>query len=39
VDALGAAEAVIAAAGVLTSDAEDLRALLADHPSVAVIPL
>jgi len=39
VDALVAAEAVRAAGDVLTSDPEDLRALLAAHPSVAVIPL
>ena len=39
VDALVAAEAIIAAADVLTSDAADLRALLADHPRVTVIPL
>ena len=39
VDALVAAEAVTAAADVLTSDADDLRALLVDHPSVTVIPL
>jgi len=38
VDALVAAEAVTVAADVLTSDAHDLRALLADHPSVTVIP-
>jgi hypothetical protein len=38
VDALVAAEAIAAAADVLTSDADDLRALLADHPSVTVIP-
>ena len=31
--------AVIAAADVLTSDADDLRALLAGHPSVMIIPL
>ena len=28
----------LVAAGVLTSDADDLRALLAGHPSVTVIP-
>ncbi len=39
VDALVAAEAVIAAADVLTSDADDLRALLTGHPGVTVIPL
>ncbi len=39
VDALVAAEAVITAADVLTSDAEDLRALLAAYPAVSVIPL
>jgi hypothetical protein len=39
VDALVGAEAVTAAADVLTSDADDLRALLARHPSVTVIPL
>ena len=39
VDALVAAEAVTAAADVLTSDADDLRTLLADHPRVTVIPL
>jgi len=39
VDALVAAEAVTASADVLTSDADDLRALLAGHPSVTVIPL
>jgi predicted nucleic acid-binding protein len=39
VDALVAAEAVIAAADLLTSDADDLRALLADHPNVTVVPL
>jgi len=39
VDALVAAEAVTGAADVLTSDAGDLRALLREHPVVAVIPL
>ncbi len=39
VDALVAAEAVLATADVLTSDADDLRALLAAHPAVSVIPL
>jgi predicted nucleic acid-binding protein len=39
VDALVAAEAVIAPADVLTSDADDLRALLPAHPSASVIPL
>ena len=37
VDALVAAEAVTARADVLTSDAEDLRALLAEHPQVQVV--
>jgi hypothetical protein len=39
VDALVAAEALTAAADVLASDADDLRALLAGHPSVTVIQL
>jgi hypothetical protein len=39
VDALVAAEAIIAGDDVLAGDAEDLRALLADHPNVAIIPL
>lgn len=39
VDALVAAEAVIAGADVLTGDAGDLRALLGDHRRVTVIPL
>ena len=39
VDALVAAEAVTARADVLTGDADDLRALLADHPEVHVIAL
>jgi predicted nucleic acid-binding protein len=39
VDALVAAEAVLATADVLTSDADDLRALLATHPTVSVIAL
>jgi hypothetical protein len=39
VDALVAAEAVTARADVLTSDAEDLRALLHGHPEVQVIAL
>jgi len=39
VDALVAAEAVITAADVLTSDADDLRALLPAHPAASVIPL
>ncbi len=39
VDALVAAEAVISEADVLTGDAGDLRALLAGHPRVGVIPL
>jgi predicted nucleic acid-binding protein len=39
VDALVAAEAVMAAGDVLTGDADDLRVLLAAHWSVAVIPL
>jgi len=39
VDALVAAEAVTAAADVLTGDADDLRALLGDQWRVTVIPL
>ena len=39
VDALVAAEAVLSEADVLTTDPDDLRALLAKHPRVAVIPL
>lgn len=39
VDALVAAEAVITAADVLTTDADDLRALLPAHPAASVIPL
>ena len=39
VDALVAAEAVLSEADVLTADPDDLRALLAKHPRVAVIPL
>jgi predicted nucleic acid-binding protein len=39
VDALVAAEAIHARADVLTGDADDLRALLAGHPGVQVIPL
>ncbi len=39
VDALIAAEAVVSGADVLTGDADDLRALLAKHPSVKVVPL
>ena len=39
VDALVAAEAVAAGADVLTGDEGDLRALLADHPGVSVIPV
>jgi predicted nucleic acid-binding protein len=39
VDALVAAGAIIAAADVLTSDADDLRALLADHPDATVVAL
>ena len=39
VDALVAAEAVTVAADVLTSDTDDLRTLLANHPRVTVIPL
>jgi predicted nucleic acid-binding protein len=39
VEALVAAEAIAASADVLTSDADDLRALLAGHPSVRVISL
>jgi hypothetical protein len=39
VDALVAAEAVASEADVLTGDAVDLRALLANHPRVRVIPL
>ena len=39
VDALVAAEAVITAADVVTSDADDLRALLSAHPAASVIPL
>jgi predicted nucleic acid-binding protein len=39
VDALVAAEAVMAAGDVLTGDADDLRMLLAAHRGVAVIPL
>jgi predicted nucleic acid-binding protein len=38
VDALVAAEAIRAAADVLTSDAGDLRALLTEYPGVTVIP-
>jgi len=39
VDALVAAEAVTAAADVLTRDADELRALLAGHPGVTVIAM
>jgi predicted nucleic acid-binding protein len=39
VDALVAAEAVTAGADILTSDADDLRALLVEHPAVTVIRL
>lgn len=39
VDALVAAEAVLARADVVTADAEDLRALLAGHPEVGVIAI
>ena len=39
VDALVAAEAVLAVADVLTGDAGDLRALLAPHPAVSVMSL
>jgi len=39
VDALVTAEAVTAAADVLTGDADDLRALLGDQRGVTVIPL
>jgi predicted nucleic acid-binding protein len=39
VDALVAAEAILSEADVLTGDADDLRALLARHPRVGVIPL
>ena len=39
VDALVAAEAVVAAGDVVTSDADDLRALLAANPSASVIAL
>jgi predicted nucleic acid-binding protein len=39
VDALVAAETVLAAADVLTSDAGDLRKLLAGHPEVSVIAI
>ena len=39
VDALVAAEAVIAGADVVTGDPADLRALLGDHRRVTVIPL
>jgi predicted nucleic acid-binding protein len=39
VDALVAAEAVTVAADVLTTDADDLRALLVDQRRVTVIPL
>lgn len=39
VDALVAAEAVTAGADVLTSDAGDLRRLLAEYPAVRVIPV
>jgi predicted nucleic acid-binding protein len=39
VDALVAAEAILAAADVLTSDVGDLRELLAGHPAVSVIGL
>ncbi len=38
VDALVAAEAVISQADVLTGDPDDLRALLANHPRVKVVP-
>jgi len=39
VDALVAAEAVLTRADVLTGDPDDLRALLARHPGVRVIPV
>lgn len=39
VDAMVVAEAVTASADVLTGDAEDLRALLAEHSDVQVIAL
>jgi hypothetical protein len=39
VDAVVAAEAAIVGADVLTTDADDLRALLVDQRNVAVIPL
>jgi predicted nucleic acid-binding protein len=39
VDALIAAEAVTTAAHVLTRDVEDIGLLLAEYPSVTVIPL
>jgi predicted nucleic acid-binding protein len=39
VDALVAAEAVITAADVLTSDADDLRALLSAYPAASVLTL
>jgi predicted nucleic acid-binding protein len=39
IDALVAAEAVGATADVLTTDADDLRALLREHPGVTVIRL
>jgi predicted nucleic acid-binding protein len=39
VDALVAAEAVVAQADVLTGDPDDLRTLLLKHPRVRVIPL
>jgi hypothetical protein len=38
VDALVAAEAVVAGAHVMTADEADLRRLLANHPDVRVIP-
>jgi predicted nucleic acid-binding protein len=39
VDAMVAAEAILASAGVLTSDVEALGALLARYPAVRVIPV
>jgi hypothetical protein len=39
VDALVAAETILSEADVLTADPDDLRALLAKHPRVRVIPL
>ena len=39
VDALVAAEAITTGGDVLTSDVEDFQELLADYPSVTLIPL